>query len=90
MAFSCAGVQLAMPIVFWGLFAVIPALTLLNLLRRLFSDHGLPPNLPWIGIGDKSPLSRARAHLNSFFDLRSLLDEGYDKVSIPFSVDIVK
>lgn len=60
----------------------IPSIIILNLVFRLFSSASLPSNLPWVGTGaDNGPLGRARANLTSFFGLKSLLDEGYHKVS---------
>ncbi|KAK8875034.1 cytochrome P450 [Apiospora arundinis] len=58
----------------------IPLIVLANLVRRLFSKGSLPSSLPWVGTGPHSgPLSRARANLKSFFSLKSMLDEGYQK-----------
>lgn len=64
--------------------ALILVLTLANLVRRLFSTYGLPHDLPWVGAQHPNtrPISRAQAQLRSFFNLRKLLDEGYEKVSI--------
>ena len=62
----------------------IPSIIILNLVFRLFSSASLPSSLPWVGAGaDTGPLGRARANLTSFFSLKSLLDEGYHKVSSP-------
>lgn len=62
--------------------SVISVAVLTNLARRLFTSHGLPSNLPWVGAGsDNGPFGRAKANLASFFQLQSLLDEGYEKVS---------
>lgn len=52
-----------------------------NLIYRLFSIRALPKHLPWAGTGSKQGcLARAKANLASFFRLRELLDEGYQKV----------
>lgn len=57
-------------------------ITSLNLIHRLFSNASLPSNLPWAGVGEhNSRLGRAKANITSFFNLRKLLDEGYEKVS---------
>lgn len=62
----------------------VPTIIILNLVFRLFSSASLPSSLPWVGTGaDNGPLGRARANLTSFFSLKSLLDEGYHKVSSP-------
>jgi hypothetical protein len=47
---------------------------------RYFSRCALPASLPWIGVTDDSPFSRARATLRSFWHTRELVFEGYEKV----------
>lgn len=75
------------PAVLLGLAAIVfvgfPLVVIVNLLIRLGSDHGLPSNLPWAGVpnGHGGRLARARATLRSFFGMKELLDEGYEKVS---------
>lgn len=64
----------------------ILAITLANLIRRLFSTYSIPATLPWAGTGSRNgPLARARANLSSFFSLKLLLDEGYETVSLRLS-----
>ncbi|KAK9773237.1 putative Cytochrome P450 [Seiridium cardinale] len=60
----------------------VAAWVLTNLIRRLFSSYGLPRSLPWVGIDSHcGPFARARAHFTSFFNLQSLLDNGYENYS---------
>ncbi|KAH8668751.1 cytochrome P450 [Xylariales sp. PMI_506] len=70
------GILLMLPLV------IIPSIILINLIWRLFSRYSLPSTLPWVGInGENTPRARVRAQLASFFQLKSLLDEGYEKYS---------
>lgn len=50
--------------------------------KKLFSRHGLPESLPWIGAEDGGPFSRARITLKSFLNSRELVEAGYHKVWI--------
>lgn len=62
---------------------LIPLIVAANLVRRLFSDAGIPAHLPWAGVGPNGGrLSRARANLASIFGLKRLLDEGYTEVRL--------
>jgi hypothetical protein len=62
---------------------VIPILITVNLLHRLTSTASLPAHLPWAGVNNKGgPWSRLKASLTSVLDLKSLMNEGYTKVSI--------
>ncbi|KAI2624495.1 cytochrome P450 [Xylaria nigripes] len=75
-------VFIAAPTILGAAGTVILITTILNLLRRLFSNASLPENLPWAGTGGGTgPFSIARANISSFFRLRELLDEGYSKYS---------
>ncbi|ETS73502.1 hypothetical protein PFICI_14448 [Pestalotiopsis fici W106-1] len=61
---------------------VIPTVVLAHLIWRLISSHGLPNTLPWVGMGNHvTPIARIRANLASFFNLKDLLDEGYNQFS---------
>jgi hypothetical protein len=61
---------------------LLPGVVIFNLVIRLFSTASLPDSLPWVGKGDGVELlAQARANFLSFFNLRELLDEGYNKVS---------
>ncbi|KAH9904308.1 cytochrome P450 [Xylariomycetidae sp. FL2044] len=61
---------------------LLPLTASVNLIIRLFSDFGLPPDLPWAGRGhDQSLRAKAKANLASVFGLQGLLDEGYTKYS---------
>ena|SRR2546423_9434195 len=55
---------------------------LLHTWQKVFSLGGIPKTIPWAGIKDveNGPLSRARATLRSFFSMRELIQEGYNKV----------
>jgi hypothetical protein len=48
----------------------------------MFSSGGIPKSIPWTGTegAENGPLSRARATLQSFFGMRELIQEGYNKV----------
>ncbi|KAI5923016.1 cytochrome P450 [Camillea tinctor] len=92
-------------IIYEAFSAVLAALTklsiivllvvILNLIRRLFSDAGLPHHLPWAGAGENpGPFSRAKANFSSIFHIRLLLEEGYNKYSkngqvyvLPYFID---
>jgi cytochrome P450 len=64
------------------LLILVPGVIIINLTLRLFSSASLPASLPWVGEGTRTGvLARARANLLSFFNLRDLLDEGYNKYS---------
>ncbi|KAI0096813.1 cytochrome P450 [Hypoxylon sp. NC0597] len=65
-----------------ALLLIIAAITLVNLVLRLFSDASLPPNLPWVGTRERnSSCARIKANLISIGNLKDLLDEGYRKHS---------
>lgn len=51
-----------------------------NFVWRLFWNASLPAHLPWAGAASGNALSKARANLTSVFHMKSLLEEGYDKV----------
>lgn len=68
---------------------VIPAIIVVNLLRRLTSTCGLSKDVPWAGVSGKGDAwSRLKANLRSVLHLRGLIDEGYTKVSL--HVDLTK
>lgn len=48
--------------------------------QRFFSRQGLPESLPWAG-AEKAALSRVTATRKSFFGLREIIQDGYDRVS---------
>jgi hypothetical protein len=47
--------------------------------QRFFSRQGLPESLHWAG-AENGFLSRATATRKSFFGLRAIIQDGYDKV----------
>ena len=54
--------------------------------QRFFSRQGLPESLPWAGAGN-GVLSRATATRKSFFGLKEIIQDGYDRVSDGVSRD---
>lgn len=63
---------------------IVPLIIIVNLLFRLTSDACLPADLPWAGMdGSTGPWSRLKANMTSIFNLKSMIDEGYAKVSRP-------
>ena len=54
--------------------------------QRFFSRQGLPESLPWAGAGN-GVLARATATRKSFFGLKEIIQDGYDRVSDRLSRD---
>jgi hypothetical protein len=69
-------------ILVWSLVLVVVCCCLLHTWQKVFSLGGVPKSIPWAGTKDagNGPLSRARATLRSFFGMRELIQEGYNKV----------
>lgn len=62
--------------------AVILVIVVANLLYRWSSDASLPKTLPWVGVKpDGGRLGRLRATLASLFNMKVMMDEGYNKAS---------
>ena len=61
-------------------YAVAAAFFVAYVWQRFFSRQGLPKGLPWAG-AEKGALSRANAIRRSFFGLRAIIQDGYDRVS---------
>src|SRR5436305_8344874 len=58
--------------------------------RKVFSLQGLPQSIPWLGNGN-GVFARGRTTLRSFFGMRELIQEGYEKVcSCLFSTLLAK
>lgn len=65
---------------FWlALSATIPVYFFYYVWQRFFSLQGLPNKFPWAGSG-RGALARGKASQQSFFGLRELLIDGYNKV----------
>jgi hypothetical protein len=66
---------------------IFPVIIIVNLAQRILSNVGLPASLPWAGVPEGGgPIGRARANLRSLFNMKSLLEDGYNTVSLLTSV----
>jgi len=69
-------------IVVWCLVLAFVCCCLLHTWQKVLSLGGIPKTIPWVGTEGtgNGPISRARATLQSFFGMRELIQEGYNKV----------
>jgi len=69
-------------ILFCSLVLAFACCCLSHTWQKVISSGGIPKSIPWAGTegAGNGPLSRARATLRSFFGMRELIQEGYNKV----------
>ncbi|KAF1814611.1 cytochrome P450 [Eremomyces bilateralis CBS 781.70] len=75
---------MSLPVQLWALVTVICiTIAVSYIFKRLFSRHGLPPSIPWAGCaeGKQGAFARAKSTLLSFFRMKDVINDGYQKYS---------